>query len=82
MSTQSATIVQRLWNYCNVLRDDGVSYGDYVEQMTYLLFLKMDDEQAQPLGKPSAIAAKLGWQSLIPLSGDALEAQYRHIPRL
>jgi hypothetical protein len=42
----------------------------------------MDDEQAQPLGKPSAIAAKLGWQSLIPLSGDALEAQYRHIPRL
>jgi len=45
MSTQSATIVQRLWNYCNVLRDDGVSYGDYVEQLTYLLFLKMADEQ-------------------------------------
>jgi hypothetical protein len=35
---ESATIVQRLWNYCNVLRDDGVSYGDYVEQLTYLLF--------------------------------------------
>jgi hypothetical protein len=32
MSSQSATIVQRLWNYCNVLRDDGVSSGDYVEQ--------------------------------------------------
>ena len=40
MSTQPAAIVQRLWNYCNVLRDDGVSYGDYVEQLTYLLFLK------------------------------------------
>ena len=38
-------VVQKLWNYCNVLRDDGVSYGDYVEQLTYLLFLKMDDEQ-------------------------------------
>jgi len=79
MSTLSATIVQRLWNYCNVLRDDGVSYGDYVEQLTYLLFLKMDDEQAQLLDKPSAIPAGLGWQSLIPLSGDDLEAQYRHI---
>lgn len=40
-----ASIVQKLWNYCNVLRDDGVSYGDYVEQLTYLLFLKMADEQ-------------------------------------
>ena len=44
MSNHSATIVQRLWNYCNVLRDDGMSYGDYVEQLTYLLFLKMDDQ--------------------------------------
>jgi hypothetical protein len=34
MSTQPATIVQRLWNYCNVLRDDGVSYGDCVERLT------------------------------------------------
>jgi type I restriction enzyme M protein len=41
----SSAIVQKLWNYCNVLRDDGVSYGDYVEQLTYLLFLKMADER-------------------------------------
>ena len=47
MATESSTIVQRLWNYCNVLRDDGVSYGDYVEQLTYLLFLKMADEQTK-----------------------------------
>jgi len=53
MSNTSATIVQRLWNYCNVLRDDGVSYGDYVEQLTYLLFLKMADEQVRELGKSS-----------------------------
>jgi type I restriction enzyme M protein len=36
---------QKLWNYCNILRDDGLSYGDYVEQLTFLLFLKMADEQ-------------------------------------
>ena len=47
MSSEATTIVQRLWNYCNVLRDDGVSYGDYVEQLTYLLFLKMADEQTK-----------------------------------
>ncbi|GAB63477.1 truncated methyltransferase [Candidatus Jettenia caeni] len=41
-------IVQKLWNYCNVLRDDGMSYGDYVEQLTYLLFLKMADERSKP----------------------------------
>jgi type I restriction-modification system DNA methylase subunit len=39
--------VQKLWNYCNVLRDDGLSYGDYVEQLTYLLLLKMAHEQTQ-----------------------------------
>ncbi len=48
MSNDSTTIVQKLWNFCNVLRDDGVSYGDYVEQLTYLLFLKLADEQTKP----------------------------------
>ncbi|MFN8464579.1 MAG: class I SAM-dependent DNA methyltransferase [Caldilineaceae bacterium] len=79
MSTTSSTIVQRVWNYCNVLRDDGVSYGDYLEQLTYLLFLKMDDENVRFLGKPSVIPAGLGWQSLLALEGEALETQYRHI---
>jgi type I restriction-modification system DNA methylase subunit len=44
MANHSRQIVQKLWNYCNVLRDDGLSYGDYVEQLTYLLFLKMAHE--------------------------------------
>src|SRR5512136_1631823 len=79
MSNQSSTIVQRLWNYCNVLRDDGVSYGDYVEQLTYLLFLKMADEQVRELGKQSAIPQDLSWASLLRLDGDALEAQYLKI---
>lgn len=39
------TIVQTLWSYCNVLRDDGMSYGDYIERLTYLLFLKTADER-------------------------------------
>ena len=45
MSTSNA-LVSKLWNYCSILRDDGLSYGDYVEQLTYLLFLKMAEEQA------------------------------------
>jgi type I restriction enzyme M protein len=78
-NNHSTAIVRRLWNYCNVLRDDGVSYGDYVEQLTYLLFLKMDDEQVRLLGKASAIPAGLDWQSLAGRSGDELESHYRHI---
>jgi transposase InsO family protein len=54
----TSSIVQKLWNYCNVLRDDGMSYGDYPvnytgqansEQLTYLLFLKMADERTRQL---------------------------------
>jgi hypothetical protein len=55
LSNQSSAIVQRLWNYCTVLRDDGLSYGDYVEQLTCLLFLKMGDETS---GAKSAILPK------------------------
>jgi type I restriction enzyme M protein len=77
MANESSTIVQKLWNYCNVLRDDGVSYSDYVEQLTYLLFLKMADEQTTLLGKPSTIPSEYNWQSLRSQDGDALEIQYR-----
>jgi type I restriction enzyme M protein len=78
MTTTPSTIVQRLWNYCNVLRDDGVSYGDYVEQLTYLLFLKMDDENTQ-IGRHSAIPAEFNWSSLRGLTGGDLENHYREI---
>ena len=75
---ESATIVQRLWNYCNVLRDDGVSYGDYVEQLTYLLFLKMADEQTKPpYKKPSIIPEDCAWPSFQKLDGSDLENHYR-----
>ena len=73
-------IVQKLWNYCNVLRDDGLSYGDYVEQLTYLLFLKMADEQTKPpFNRPAIIPKDLDWASLLRLDGDDLETHYRHI---
>jgi len=56
MADNSHQLVQKLWNYCNILRDDGLSYGDYVEQLTFLLFLKMADEQSRaPFNKPSPI---------------------------
>ncbi|MDX9799209.1 MAG: class I SAM-dependent DNA methyltransferase [Bacteroidales bacterium] len=79
MSNESMA-VQKLWNYCNVLRDDGVSYGDYVEQLTYLLFLKMDDEQTKPpFNRLSKIPKNLNWESLLKKDGDELEVHYRHI---
>jgi type I restriction enzyme M protein len=72
-------LVQKLWNYCSILRDDGLSYGDYVEQLTFLLFLKMADEQAKPpFNKPSPIPKGFGWDALLKLDGDDLEIHYRH----
>jgi type I restriction enzyme M protein len=79
MPNDSAQIVQKLWNYCDVLRDDGLSYGDYVEQLTYLLFLKMAHERTQPpWSRPSVIPAGYDWPALLSLDGDDLETHYRH----
>ena len=75
-----STIVQKLWNYCNVLRDDGMSYGDYVEQLTYLLFLKMADERSRPPYKqPNPIPASYAWPTLTAKDGDELFDHYRHL---
>ncbi len=75
----SNNIVQKLWNYCNVLRDDGMSYGDYVEQLTYLLFLKMADERSRPpYNQPSPVLAGYDWPSLVKKDGDELFDHYRH----
>lgn len=79
-TNHSQQIVSKLWNYCNVLRDDGMSYGDYVEQLTYLLFLKMADERTKPpFNKDSIIPKKYGWESLLSKDGDELEVHYRHL---
>ena len=76
--SDAKVLVDKLWNYCNVLRDDGLSYGDYVEQLTYLLFLKMADEQRQ-LGLDRIVPEGLDWPSLVALDGPELEAHYIHI---
>jgi len=75
----TSSIVQKLWNYCNVLRDDGMSYGDYVEQLTYLLFLKMADERTKaPYNQKSPVQEKYSWTSLIKKDGEELFGHYRH----
>ncbi len=75
--TSSNQLVNKLWNYCNILRDDGLSYGDYVEQLTYLLFLKMDDERTKdPYNHKSDIPKKYNWQALLDREGSELEAHY------
>ena len=71
-------LVAKVWNYAHVLRDQGISYGDYIEQITYLLFLKMDQERVELLGEPSSIPPRWNWAALVRHDGDALEAQYRH----
>ena len=77
--TNPQQLVQKLWNYCNILRDDGLSYGDYVEQLTFLLFLKMADEQSKPpFNKPSPIPKGKDWPALLAKDGDELEIHYRH----
>ena len=73
-------LVAKLWNYCDVLRDDGVSTIDYVEQLTYLLFLKMAHERAtRKLNAETALAGvAAAWQRLLDADGDKLEIEYRH----
>src|SRR2546421_1242448 len=63
-------IVQKLWGFCHTLRHDGIDYGDYIEQITYLLFLKMADEKGIPLPKGCE------WQALKAKSGADLSDGY------
>ncbi len=79
MSTDSQQIVSKAWNFAHVLRDDGLSYMAYTEQITFLLFLKMADEMTKPpYSRPPIVPAKFGWESLLKREGDDLETHYRH----
>ena len=79
MTADSKVLVDKLWDYCKVLRDDGLSYGEYLEQLTYLLFLKMADEQYEHLGGQEVVPAELNWTSLLRRSGADLENHYSAI---
>ena len=73
----ATTLVQKVWNYCHTLRDDGVGYGDYLEQLTYLLFLKMAHEYSQePYNRDTKVPKAYDWVSLCNKTGEKLEEHY------
>jgi type I restriction enzyme M protein len=79
MSDQSERIVKKLWSYCQVLRDDGLSYQDYLEQLTFLLFLKMADERSALTGQQQPVPKGYRWNDLAnpKMEGVKLEQHYR-----
>ena len=78
MPDQTSTIISKVWGMCNPLRDSGVSYGDYLEQLTYLIFLKMSDEYSRPPYKrETCIPEGYTWADMNTLKGAELEEQYR-----
>ena len=80
MREQTSTIISKVWGMCSPLRDDGVGYGDYLEQLTYLIFLKMSDEYSKPpYKKDTGIPAGYGWSDMSSLKGVELEEKYKKI---
>lgn len=79
MSNENASaIVSKVWSLCNPLRDDGISYGDYLEQLTYLIFLKMSYEYSlPPYGRQTGIPVGYTWSNMNTLKGAELETQYK-----
>jgi len=79
-TAETRRLVAKLWNYCDVLRDDGVSTIDYVEQLTYLLFLKMAHERANRGFNPDTSLAGVAarWQALVDAEAEGLEDAYRN----
>ncbi|MET3176012.1 UNVERIFIED_ORG: type I restriction enzyme M protein [Arthrobacter sp. UYCu721] len=76
----SRRLVDKLWSYAGVLRDDGVGVIEYTEQLTYLLFLKMAHERANRKLKPETILPEqYSWQRLLDSDGAALETEYSMI---
>jgi len=68
------TIISKVWSFCTTLRDDGVDYGDYLEQLTYLIFLKMADEYGRPpYNRDVGVPKKYSWAALKKLKGAELK---------
>ncbi|MCP4417599.1 MAG: SAM-dependent DNA methyltransferase, partial [Chloroflexi bacterium] len=76
-NNNTASIISKVWSFCDTLRDDGVGYGDYLEQLTYLIFLKMAHEYSQPpYSRNVGIPAEYSWPSLKSKRGAELELHY------
>ena len=79
----TASIVSRVWSFCTTLRDDGVGYGDYLEQLTYLIFLKMADEYAKPpCNRHDSVPEGRDPVSLATVRGEELEAYCFTLPHV
>ncbi len=77
-----SSIVSKVWSFCTTLRDDGVGYGDYLEQLTYLIFLKMADEYSKPpYNRKVGIPTEYNWNSLKSKKGAELEVYYVNLLR-
>jgi len=82
MGNPTTSIISKVWSFCNTLRDDGVSYGDYLEQLTYLLFLKMADEYSRPpYSRKLPVPKEYNWESLVSKRGAELETHYSTLLR-
>ena len=69
-SNNTSSIISKVWSFMTILRDDGVGYGDYLEQLTYLLFLKMADEFSRPpYNRKLPIPPGYDWESLTEKRG-------------
>jgi len=81
-TTNASSIVSKVWAFCQTLRDDGVGYGDYLEQLTYLLFLKMAHEYTlPPHNRKMPIPKEYNWETLTAKSGAELELHYNVLLR-
>ena len=74
-----SSLVQKVWNYATVLRNEGIHYGAYISQISFLLFLKMDDEAFSQLGEPSGLPEDCRWAAIKDLQGEALAVRYSKI---
>jgi type I restriction enzyme M protein len=71
-----ATLIQKVWNYATVLKNEGVHYGAYISEISFLLFLKMDDERSELIGEPSMLPKDCRWKAIKDLQGEALAEAY------
>jgi type I restriction enzyme M protein len=74
-----SSLIQKVWNYATVLKNEGVHYGDYISQISFLLFLKMDEEATSRLGEPSVVPEDCRWSVIRDYQGEALATRYSKI---